>query len=320
MAGVATQIERESVTTTDVDAARERVATVFCPHGLEPRGRVDVRLRAARADQVGIIHLDYGATVDIAPEPLEHFYLVQIPRSGTARVAHAGQEILSDPSRASVLSPHEPTSMTWFAGNPQTIVYLARSLVEHALESLTGASVSGPLTFEVGMPLTTPRARSWLTTVDCLRAELEDVPGSGLVEHADALGLAIATQLLESHAHSHTRELLRRGASARTLRRALDVIDAQLPEPLTVSAIAAEVGVCTRVLQDAFSRELGVAPLAYIRERRLRAARARLIETAPQDTTVTDVALSVGLTHLGRFAGDYRNRFGESPSTTLHRC
>ncbi|GGM98331.1 transcriptional regulator [Terrabacter tumescens] len=314
------QIERDSVTTQDVDAARERVAAVFCPHGLEPRGAVDVRLRAARADQVGIIHLDYGGVVEISPEPLGDFYLVQIPRAGAARVAHAGQEVRSDRTRASVLSPHEPTSMTWFVGNPQTIVYLTRSLVEHALESLTGVAASGPLTFDVGMPLTTPRARSWLSTVECLRAELEDAQGSGLVEHADALGLSIATQLLESQGHSHSRELLRRGASARTLRRALDVIDGRLGEPLTVSAVAAEVGVCTRVLQDAFSRELGVPPLAYIRERRLRAARARLIESAPEVTTVTDVALSLGLSHLGRFAGDYRARFGESPSTTLHRC
>lgn len=314
------QIERESVTTKDVDAARDGVAAVFCPHGLEPRGTVDLRLRAARAEQIGIIHLDYGATVEISPEPLEDFYLVQIPRSGAARVAQAGQEVRSDPSRASVLSPYEPTSMTWFAGNSQTIVYLARSLVEQALESLTGATVKGRLTFDVGMPLTTPRARSWLTTVGCLRAELEDARSSGLVEHVDALGLSIATQLLESHTHTHSRELLRPGASARTLRRALDVVDARLHEPLTVSAVAAEVGVCTRVLQDAFSRELGVAPLAYIRERRLLAARARLIESAPEDTTVTDVALGLGLTHLGRFSGDYRSRFGESPSTTLHRC
>ena len=90
------QIERESVTTKDVDAAREGVAAVFCPHGLEPRGTVDLRLRAARADQVGIIHLDYGATVEISPEPLEDFYLVQIPRSGAARVA---QRRSGDPLR-----------------------------------------------------------------------------------------------------------------------------------------------------------------------------------------------------------------------------
>ena len=35
--------------------------------------------------------------------------------------------------------------------------------------------------------------------------------------------------------------------------------------------------------------------------------------------TVADVAYRWGFTHLGRFAQDYRTRYGESPSQTLHR-
>jgi AraC-like DNA-binding protein len=35
--------------------------------------------------------------------------------------------------------------------------------------------------------------------------------------------------------------------------------------------------------------------------------------------TVAEVAYRWGFTHLGRFAHDYRSRYGELPSTTLRR-
>jgi len=35
--------------------------------------------------------------------------------------------------------------------------------------------------------------------------------------------------------------------------------------------------------------------------------------------TVAEVAYRWGFTHLGRFAHDYRARYGEAPSTTLRR-
>jgi hypothetical protein len=37
----------------------------------------------------------------------------------------------------------------------------------------------------------------------------------------------------------------------------------------------------------------------------------------PRTTTVTDIATAYGFFELGRFAGRYRNTFGEVPSRTL---
>lgn len=314
----ATVVQRDVVETRHVDVARERVADLFCAHGLEPHGDVDLRLDARRADRVGIVEMDYGATVDITPDPLDSFYLVQIPQRGAARIDHEGTEIRSDPSVASVLSPRSSSSMTWFAGNPQTVVYLDRGLVEDCARSLTGRASDEPLIFDVGMPLTSPSAHSWLETVSCLKAELtgwrSDTPGA----HASALGRSVAAQLIETQRHNFTDVMARRASAARgTARRAAQYIEENLSEPLTVAAVAAEQGVCTRVLQEAFRRELDTTPLTYIRDLRMRTARARLLAGHPDELSVTDVALGVGMTHLGRFSVDYRRRFGESPSHTL---
>lgn len=73
-----------------------------------------------------------------------------------------------------------------------------------------------------------------------------------------------------------------------------------------------------RTLHRQFRQSLRMTPWAYLRT--LRLAVARRVLSAPSDDTITSVALSVGYTHFSRFARDYRERFGESPSTTRRRA
>jgi AraC-like DNA-binding protein len=56
--------------------------------------------------------------------------------------------------------------------------------------------------------------------------------------------------------------------------------------------------------------------MQWLRDRRLAAARLRLLQAEPEDT-VTTIALRSGFTQLGRFAIAYRKRYGESPRETL---
>ena len=318
---ITSQVEHAAVHTPDVTMARDRVTDLFCARGLEPRRgldlHVDARRVGAEGHRVGLVDMDYGSTVRITPEPLESFYLVQIPSRGAARVHHEATEVHSDSSQASVLSPRSGTTMTWFAGSPQFVVYLDRAIIEECFASLTGSSLTEPLVFDVGMPLTSPSAQSWLRTVSCLRAELGHGASDRSVRHADVLARSVAAQLLETHRHSRSSLIARGGTASRlTARRAATYLEEHLDEPLTIAGVAAAQGVCTRVLQEAFRRELDTTPLLYLRQLRLRVARARLL-TASAGVSVTEIALGVGLTHLGRFSVMYRAAYGESPSETL---
>ena len=52
----------------------------------------------------------------------------------------------------------------------------------------------------------------------------------------------------------------------------------------------------------------------------MRLGRFRVALTDPLETgTVTEIAGTAGLTHLGRAAAAYRKRYGETPSQTLRR-
>src|SRR5688500_1726219 len=90
-------------------------------------------------------------------------------------------------------------------------------------------------------------------------------------------------------------------------------------EPVTITELSRVTGVSDRTLRAAFHDVLGLSPKQYAIEQRLRAAREALLVADPATTTVTDVATMYGFFELGRFAGRYRDTFGEVPSRTLHQ-
>ena len=59
----------------------------------------------------------------------------------------------------------------------------------------------------------------------------------------------------------------------------------------------------------------GVPPMRFLRNHRLQRVREELLSA--REAQVSDVALRWGFSHFGRFAAEYRKRFGESPSQTL---
>ncbi len=93
---------------------------------------------------------------------------------------------------------------------------------------------------------------------------------------------------------------------------------ANAASPLTLAEIAAQAGVSVRSLSQGFQQFRGVTPMAMLRAIRLDGVRADLIAAADGES-VTDVALRHGFMHLGRFAGFYRQRFGEMPRQTLEK-
>ena len=73
-----------------------------------------------------------------------------------------------------------------------------------------------------------------------------------------------------------------------------------------------------RTLNRAFHDALGMGPATYLRRVRLNGVHGAL-QKSDGSITVTDAALEFGFWHLGRFAEQYKEMFGESPHETL-RC
>lgn len=110
----------------------------------------------------------------------------------------------------------------------------------------------------------------------------------------------------------------RPGVVPRGVKRATAYIDANLGAPLTLEDLIAASGGSGRTLFKQFRRFLGLSPIAYLRVQRLERVRDEL--RRDNVASVTEAAVRWRFTHLGRFAGAYRRRYGEPPSATLRRA
>src|SRR5437773_2245444 len=104
----------------------------------------------------------------------------------------------------------------------------------------------------------------------------------------------------------------------RLLKKALDLVEADPARAWTVGEIASACGVPRRTLQGHFRRFVGRTPTQFVRDLRLDKARKELVR-ALDPVSVTEIAGRCDFNHLGRFAAQYRERYGESPSATLLR-
>ena len=170
-------------------------------------------------------------------------------------------------------------------------------------------------------PSTAPRSRAlgtaWRTASDRMFAAAADEQGfsSALVRDRlfdMAVRAVLCTFPLGEPSAPHG-EL----ATPQAVARATAYIDAHVAEHVTLADIAGAARLSVRGVQHAFRRDLGITPLAYLRDRRLDAARVELIASDPATTSVAAVARTWGFAHLSRFAQAYRERFGEYPSATI---
>ena len=99
--------------------------------------------------------------------------------------------------------------------------------------------------------------------------------------------------------------------------RALAAIDELLGEPVSITELSRAAGVSDRTLRNAFHDVYGLSPKQYLIRHGLEEAHAALQRAHGARGAVTYVATECGFFELGRFAGAYRQLFGELPSATL---
>ncbi|MFI6482246.1 AraC family transcriptional regulator [Nonomuraea sp. NPDC050663] len=310
---------------TDLDEIRDQVARVFCPHRLDligEAGLLSARFNSVQLGSVRVNYLDYGADVRIEPGDLDTFFLVMIPLAGRSLIRGGNTEIVSTPSLASVPSPTRHLDMRWAAGCPQLIVKFERTAIENAAQQLLGERLDQPVVFDLGIDMTAGWARAWRGMLDLIVREAEHEDGLTAQPLAVAhLENALITSLLTSQPSNYLERLTapRPPALPKTVRRAVEFIEGHAHLPLTTDDVARAVAVSGRSLQEGFRAHLGLTPMAHLRQVRLARVHQELAAGDPARETVTTVAARWGFLHQGRFAAQYREKYGRSPSETLRR-
>jgi AraC family ethanolamine operon transcriptional activator len=135
----------------------------------------------------------------------------------------------------------------------------------------------------------------------------------------DRLLLALDSPAGNQNTH---RDLIARRRAKSRVSEAIEYIAAAIGNGICPSIvdICIEINVSQRNLQYSFKKILGVTPNAYLYFLRLNRVRVQLSKPDRAELTVTEVATYWQFWHLGRFANDYLQLFGELPSATLARA
>lgn len=308
----------QTACTSVVREAEQIVSRSLNSHRItEVGGELRLVHNVASVRRLSLHYIDYGAELTILPQQsAERFFLVQVVLSGAMWLrgsrgitqAAPGSAVLSEVGRGDVV-------MGYSARCARIMVKVPLRLMrdrQYALGIDPDAHLSrGPLIDVDAGP-----GRSWLDLVRVTISDLDTGTGIGSQPHGAAYfeRLIVDGLLLSSGDCPPPR-----GASSRSVEAATRFITRHLADPITVTDIARASYLSVRALQEGFRRELGLTPMEYLRNGRLDAIRRELARADDATLTVGEAASRWGITHLGRFAAAYRDRFGESPSETLRK-
>jgi len=131
----------------------------------------------------------------------------------------------------------------------------------------------------------------------------------------EELANAVADQLIYSSIRTDqdTQRLsipTRIGVRHPKLSMVVQMMEANIEEPISPSVLAQDVGMSTRQLERLFRRYLNRSPKRYYMELRLQKARNLLMQT---DMSVVNVALACGFASPSHFSKCYRSHYNTTP-------
>lgn len=309
----------------DPEQAERLIAETFLPSRLD-LGRAStplaMQLPSRKVGTTTAGRLRYGRALKVFTGEPEDFH-VNIALRGQVVARNARGDVGAlGPGRAAAFGTGEPAQLLWPAEGEQLCLMLPRSTLESALERLLGEQLRRPLAVEFQLDLRTRPGRALSSAARLLLDDLADPATADRHPMADRhVEAVLVDRLLLAGHHNYTEQLERsmRVPSVRGVRRAVELLEERPAEPWTTVSLASHVHMSVRSLQQRFQDELGLPPMAYLREVRLRRVRESLEDSTADTTSVRGIATETGFLHQGRFAGLYRARFGESPSATLRR-
>lgn len=308
--------------TEDLDYSRDVLGHAWEHHEINVHSGwpYKVRWHQVHLRRANLSYTDSPTSVHVVSGPVSDTYHFAIQLSG--HTAHRMN------GRAATLSPgvavlHAPGQEVEFDTQPFRALMLSfdAAFVDPALRRrLRGVPPFEDWARDFGLDA---GPAACLRSMCLWMAHEVDRPGSWLLRSprtVDGLERVLRSLFLDClHEKRPVGKKRENAAAPRQVRRVEEWLDAHFADPVGIDDLAAVVGVSVRSLQAAFRETRDCTPMQALHRRRLQAAREALQAAAPR-TTVTQVAMDCGFFHLGRFASDYRQAFGESPSATLDRA
>lgn len=319
--------------------ARDYLGRLLVPHRLALHGdgrMLHLHHAVARLDRMKLHFIDYRSQaerVEVQAPRLGRNFHFKVPLSGRAEISQDRQPAVRiRPGMLFVALPERPLVSVMSRDYRQLMLEVPEEVLlatlhttrpgaqGGALAAACAGPVRGALRFDLSEIHSTPAPRLLLSTLGTICDALE--AGDGViarpaVQHAFQETLST---LLLALPNNLAGDLARNGGpepAPHYIRRAETYLRAHLTDEVGIDDLVRVAGVSRRSLHAGFRRFRATTPLGLFKSLRLDAARQALLQAGEEPVTVTDVATTYGFYHLGKFARDFRQTFGERPSDLL---
>lgn len=246
-----------------------------------------------------------------------------VPTDGWGEITHLGRtwDLTPDQGMMRDLSIEATAYQEQFYSY---VLPISKTRIREHARSLVGELVGlYPIEFDPVVDLTAPGGQVIQHYMQFLANSLNH----GLIDEPNKLVTSQACDLLLTqiltHLKSNVRDILTGQEVSRVVprhvKRAQDYIHAHPSDTLDMASIS-EIAECSyRTLQRGFIDAFGLTPRQYIRQVRLQLVRNDLM-SADLTESVASIARRWGFGHMGRFAQEYMQEFGERPIQTARQA
>jgi AraC-like DNA-binding protein len=304
-----------------------RLATLFpfqeAVGVLDRRKSLSLTQRAGTLGPLTVLDLAFDVDTWIRCAEERPYYQVNVLAAGQMELLHRGSSVASSPGLANVCLPEGELAVPrWAAGSRMIALRVNRNVLEDALSDALGRQLTAQIEFKPSLVTTRGLARTWMHMFTVLAQEIFR-PDSALTQPLVASpfvhSLIYALLLAGDHPYREVLGSHAKFVAPQAIRPAVDIIEAEPQLPLTVTSLAGLCHISSRALQQGFVRHMGMSPMTYLRQVRLRRAHQELLDSDPSIETVASIARRWGYTNPGRFAAAHAARYGETPASTLRR-
>ncbi len=313
-------VYHEEFRSHDPDEAHAWLRKTYADHDLKISGSSQdftFSCDITRLDGMSFGRMRHSMAVDIDVfDGLRNLSIVEHRGGDAVQVSIGHESVNLRAGECFLLPPDQPYQVAWNSVAAEVTTLSFEDLLRDALGLVERATVNVDFT----RPITPAAGRHWSQTMRYVQSSVSNSPLLAAAPLARReLGWLVSSAVLACFPNS-TLDAESPPYAADTpqpLRRALTFIDEHAGDAITLNQIAVAAHLSPRGLQATFRRHLDTTPLARLRSVRMERAHRDLQNAEPGNTSVAALAARWGFTHLGRFAVDYRRRYGSSPSQTL---
>lgn len=282
---------------------------------------MDARIYSADVGSIHLVDLQYGADMDVEAHLGDEHFLVHLALDGQTTMWAEGERYLLRPDEMLISSPNTPLRVHMTRQCRHMAVRMPVAVCTDYLSQQLHIPVNRPLEFYPGRQGARELPLVWRGMIHHLSDQLRLGPGIiGNRRVQKQYGMLLAEVLLGNYCNSYSEQIALHGndISPRHVRRAREIIHDSLEETISIGALAAQVGVSVRSLQNGFKHFQGLTPLEYVRRHRLERLHSALLDSEG-GANVTELMLECGIVNFGRYAQYYRQQYGCLPSETLRK-